>query len=201
MRRIESGELDPTLDTVERILNGSGLEVRAAPVSPGSLYSGPEPDAAEANRVRASLEEARALRADLGAPAPGPPAGSLPAWDGNDPAPARCVGAAEGRHDAGGWGAVLVRSAIAEASGERGAFARAAGLDESALEPLITGEVRPTVGQLAGLLARAGTGLRVRLEVYDDRDDGLHLGAVADPRRHRRIKRRAEEILATARPA
>ena len=33
MRGIESGEADPTLDTVERILNASGLEVRAGPAA------------------------------------------------------------------------------------------------------------------------------------------------------------------------
>ncbi|MCY4423789.1 MAG: hypothetical protein OXC06_12050 [Acidimicrobiaceae bacterium] len=97
---------------------------------------------------------------------------------------------------------MLVRSAIAEASGGAEAFAVAAGVDAEVLGRICSGAHRPTVAELAGLLERAGAGLRVRLEVYDDdHDDGLHLSAVADPGRHRRIKARAEEIFASAQPA
>ena len=103
VRRIEAGALDPTMDTVERILNGSGLELRAGPGTPGDLYTGSRPHAAEAARVRSSLAAARAFRAELGAPAPGPPPRALPEWDGEDPAPGRPFGAAEGRTDGGGW--------------------------------------------------------------------------------------------------
>ncbi|MCY4422202.1 MAG: helix-turn-helix domain-containing protein [Acidimicrobiaceae bacterium] len=201
VRRIESGDLDPTLDTVERILNASGLEVRAGPAPPGGRYSGAVPDPGEVARVRAAIEAERALREDLGAPPAGPPAGAQPHWGGEDPAPARHIGAAEGRHDAGGWASVLVRSAIAETPGGAEAFAVAAGVDAEALGRICAGVHRPTVAELAGLLERAGTGLRVRLEVYDEHDDGLHLSAVADPERYRRIKARAEEIFASARPA
>jgi len=201
VRRIESGELDPTLDTVERILNASGLEIRAGPAPPDGRYRGAAPDPGEVARVQAAIEEQRALREDLGAPPAGPPAGAQPDWGSEDPAPARHIGAAEGRHDAGGWAAVLMRSAIAEAPGGAEAFAVAAGVDAETLNRICTGAHRPTVAELAGLLERAGTGLRVRLEVYDDHDDGLHLSAVADPERHRRIKTRAEEIFASAQPA
>ena len=200
VRRIESGELDPTLDTVERIVNASGLEVRAAPASGGGRYRGASPDAVEVARVRAAVEADRALREELGASAAGPPAGSQPLWGGEDPAPARLVGAAEGRGDGGGWAAVLVRSAVAETPGGAGAFAAAAGVDAETLGGICSGAHRLTVGELAALLERAGTGLRVRLEVYDDHDDGLHLRALSDPERHRRIKARAEQIFATARP-
>ena len=201
VRRIESGELDPTLDTVERILNASGVELRAGPAPPDGRYSGTAPDPGEVARVRTAIEEQRALREDLGASPAGPPVGAQPDWAGEDPAPARHIGAAEGRHDAGGWGAVLVRSAIAEASGGAEALAVAAGVGAETLDRICSGAHRPTVAELAGLLERAGTGLRVRLEVYDDHDDGLHLSAVADPERHRRIRTRAEEIFASAQPA
>ena len=200
VRRIESGDMDPTLDTVERILNASGLEVRAGPAPPNGRYSGAAPDPGEVARVRASIEAERALREELGAPPAGPTVGAQPDWEGQDPAPARHIGAAEGRQDAGGWAAVLVRSAIAEAPGGVEAFAGAAGVDAQTLDRICAGAHRPTVGELARLLERAGTGLRVRLEVYDDHDDGLHLSAVADPERHRRIKARAEEIFASAQP-
>lgn len=201
VRRIESGDVDPTMDTVERILNASGLEVRAGPAPPDGRYTGAGPDPAEVARVRAAIEAERALREDLGAPPPGPPAGAQPDWDGEAPAPGRHIGAAEGRRDAGGWAAVLVRSAMAEATGGAEAFARAAHVDAETLDRICTGAHRPSVGELAGLLQRAGAGLRVRLEVYDDHDDGLHLSALTDPERHRRIKTRAEEIFASARPA
>ena len=201
VRRIESGDVDPTLDTVERILNASGLELRAGPAPADGRYSGAAPDAGEAARVRAAIEAERALCEDLGAPPAGPPVGAQPDWGGEDPAPARHIGAAEGRHDAGGWAAVLVRSAITEAPGRAEAFAGAAGVDAEALGRICSGVHRPTVGELAGLLQRAGTGLRVRLEVYDDHDDGLHLSAVADLERRRRTKTRAEEIFASAQPA
>ena len=65
---------------------------------------------------------------------------------------------------------------------------------------ICSGAQRLSVGELAGLLERSGAGLRVRLEVYDDHDDGLHLSALSDPERHRRIKARAEQIFAGARP-
>ena len=196
VRRIEAGALDPTMDTVERILNGSGLELRAGPGTPGDLYTGSRPNDAEAARVRSSLAAARAFRAELGAPAPGPPAGALPDWDGEDPAPGRPFGAAEGRTDGGGWAAVLVRSAVAEARSDTQSFAQACGTDTATLERIQTGEQRPPVGELASLLAAAGVGLHVRLEAYDDHDDGLHLSALAHPDRHRRRMQRAREIFA-----
>lgn len=201
VRRIESGEVDPTLDTVERILNASGLEVRAGPAPHDGRYSGAEPDPAEVARVRTAIEAEQALREDLGAPPAGPPVGAQPDWDGEAPAPGRHIGAAEGRRHAGGWAAVLMRSAIAEASDVSEAFARAAHVDTETLDRICTGAHRPTMGELARLLEQAGTGLRVRLEVYDDHDDSLHLGALADPERYRRIRTQSEEIFADARPA
>ena len=123
VRRIESGDLDPALDTVERILNGSGLELRAGPAPPDSRYCGPLIDPDEAARLRGALADARSFRRQLGAPPPGPPAGALPDWDGKDPAPPRPFGAAEGRRDGGGWATLLVRSAIAETRSGRSAFA------------------------------------------------------------------------------
>ena len=119
VRRVESGELDPAMDTVERIPNGSGLELRAGPDPPDARYAGADPDPCEAGRVRSVLAEARALRKELGAPPPGPPAGVLPDWDGEDAAPGRHFGAAEGRRDGGGWAAVIVCSARAEAGSRR----------------------------------------------------------------------------------
>jgi len=198
VRRIESGDLDPALDTVERILNGSGLELRVGPGSPNDNYRGPLVDGEEADRVRSCLDAARSLRRRVGAPPPGPPAGALRDWDGEDPAPARPFGAAEGRRDGGGWAAVVVRSAIAESRSDRRAFARACGLDEEGLERIASGAKLPSTGALAELLARAGLGLRIRIEVYDDHDDGLHLSARVDPVLHRPRRRAAPAGSASA---
>ena len=183
--RIESGVLDPALDTVERILNGSGLELRAGPAAPNGRYRGPLVDRDEVSRLRASMAEVRSLHRQVGAPPPGPPAGALPDWDGEDPAPPRPFGAAEGRRDGGGWAALVLRSAIAEAQGDRSASARACDLDEEALARVTRGERRPSTAELAEILTRAGCGLRVRIEVYDDHDDGLHLNSRTDPDLHR----------------
>ena len=189
VRRIESEDLDPAMDTVERILNGSGLELRAGPAPPDGRYCGPLVDHDEAARLRSSIASTRSFRRQLGAPPAGPPAGVLPDWDGEDPAPPRRFGAAEGRRDGGGWAAILVRSAIAEARSDRHAFARACGLDQEALARIAAGQERPSTAELAGMLERAGSGLRVRIEVYDDHDDGLHLSAHADPELHRPRRR------------
>ena len=95
---------------------------------------------------------------------------------------------------------MLVRCAVAYAPGGVEAFARAGGVDTETLGRICSGAQRLSVGELSGLLERAGRGLRVRLEVYDDHDDGLHLSAVSDPQRHHRIKARADQIFAGARP-
>ncbi len=196
---IESGALDPAMDTLERIVNGSGLELRAGPRAGGGPYGGSGPDEREVARLRSVLGDVCSVRERLGAPPPGPPAGVLVDWDGQDPAPGRLFGSGEGRGDGGGWAAVLLRSAIAEARCAPASFAQGCGVDEAALERMLSGEVVPAVGELAAMLARAGTGLCVRLEVYDDHDDGLHLSFLADPERHRRRMQRAREIFADAR--
>ena len=199
VQRIEAGDLDPTLDTVERILNGSGLELRCGPGQANASYAGPEPAAGEVGRVRSALDEVRAFRAELGAPPPGPPARALPDWDGTNPAPPRPFGAAENRSDGGGWAAVLVRSAIVEARTDLSTYARDCGVDEAALERISIGATRPSVQELAGIFTRAGSGLRVRIEVYDDHDDGLHLSARTDPELHRpRRHAPATEVVAPA---
>ena len=194
--RIESGDYDPALDTLERIVNASGLEIRAGHKAPDGHYAAPLPDQAEAARVREPLTLARSLREEIGAPAPGPLAGALPDWDGEGPAPGRPFGAGEDRTDGGGWAAVLLRSAQAEARCGTQAFAEACGVTVADLERMQTGELRPAVGELASMLARTGTGLRVRLEVYDDHDDGLHLSALARPELHRLRIRRVRAVFA-----
>ena len=57
-------------------------------------------------------------------------------------------------------------AAVAEVPDGAEAFAGAAGVGAETLDRICTGAHRPPAGELAGLLERAGTGLRVRLEVY-----------------------------------
>ena len=49
------------------------------------------------------------------------------------------------------------------------------------IEEIESGTVRPGASAVEELLVRAGLGVRGRLELYDDHDDGLHLLALADP--------------------
>lgn len=88
VRRVECGDLDPATDTVERILNDSGLELRAGPAPPDGRYCGPLVDPNQVARLVSSLADARELRRQVGAPPPGSPAGVLSDWDGEDPASA-----------------------------------------------------------------------------------------------------------------
>ena len=91
-----------------------------------------------------------------------------------------------------------MRSARAEASATACQYAASAGIREADLDRIESGELRPPVGELARLLDNAGTGLRIRLEPYDDHDDGLHLKALADPELHDQRMRRNREVFAGA---
>lgn len=195
---IEAGDLDPTLDTLDRIVNAVGLEIRAGPHQPTGHYRGPGVDHDEVERLREKLDALNRLRDELGAGPPGPPAGAQPEWDGQDPAPGRQFGSGPTRTEGGGWAALVVRSARAEASATACQYATSAGIMEADLDRIESGELRPPVGELARLLDNAGTGLRIRLEPYDDHDDGLHLKALADPELHDQRMRRNREVFAGA---
>lgn len=195
---IETGDLDPTLDTLDRIVNAVGLEIRAGPHQPTGHYRGAGVNREEVERLQKKLTVLKRLRDELGANPPGPPTGAQPNWDGQDPAPGRQFGAGPTRTDGGGWAALIVRSARAEAGVTACQYAAAAGIGEADLDRIESGELRPPVGELARILDNAGSGLRIRLEPYDDHDDGLHLKALADPELHERRMRRGREVFAGA---
>lgn len=195
---IETGDLDPTLDTLDRIVNAVGLEIRAGPHQPTGHYRGPGVDYDEVERLREKLTALNRLRDELGAGPPGPPTGTQPEWDGQDPAPGRQFGSGPTRTDGGGWAALVVRSARAEAGVTACQYAASAGIGGADLDRIESGELRPPVGELARILDNAGTGLRVRLEPYDDHDDGLHLKALADPELHDRRMHRSREVFTAA---
>lgn len=195
---IETGDLDPTLDTLERIVNAVGLEIRAGSHQPSGPYRGAGVNREEVERLQKKLAALNLLREELGAGPSGPPTGAQPDWDGRDPAPGRQFGAGPTRTDGGGWAALVVRSARAEAGVTAFQYAAAAGIGEADLDRIESGELRPPVGELARILDNAGSGLRIRLEPYDDHDDGLHLKALADPELHERRMRRGREVFAGA---
>ena len=184
---IEHGRLDPALDTVDRILNSVGLELRAGlAAQPNPAYAGPWPDAVEVARVRHYAEADRAFRARHGLAAPGPPAGTQPDWDGSDPAPPRRIGAGPSRRCSGGWGHLLT---LAARRGPDGAFR----------VPEPDGSAPRAAAGVALALAGGGLAMHVRVEVYDDHDDVLHLAAEADPDRHDRLMAANENAVAGAR--
>ena len=194
---IEAGQFDPVLDTVERLVNSVGLEVRAGtdgqPSAGFSMVC-----ESEVARVRRAFAELVEFRRGHGLRPPGPPLGAQPDWDGTDPAPPRLFGAGPTRRDGGGWTAILVRSARQRRGMGQAAFAAATGLDRAGVAAIESGALRPPVKELERVLSAMGFGLRARLEPYDDHDDGLHLRALGDPGRYARRMRNGESAFATA---
>ena len=194
---IEDGEGDPTLDTVGRIVNSIGFELRAGP--------GPGPDArylavdqAEVERLAAEYQAAAARAAEFGWRPPGPPEGAQHDWDGQHAAPPRLFGAGRTRRDEGGWAAMLVRSERARVGLDRAGLAAATGMGEDTVARVEQGDAVLPVGELQEVLAAMGASLEVRLEVYDDHDDVLHLKAAADPVAYEQRMRGDDELLAGA---
>lgn len=81
---------------------------------------------------------------------------------------------------------------------DRAELAAAAGLCEGTVTCIEEGDVLLRLGELQHVLASMGASLKVRLEVYDDHDDVLHLKAVADPAAYEQRMRREDELLASA---
>ena len=179
---IESGRMDPALDTIDRIANSVGLEVRA-------VLTGAEHDMAnlavvgsERDRVRALLEDAVAFRHDvlgLGPAVMDPELQLL--WDGTDPAPPRQWSAGSHRGDDGGHAATLLKLARQRAAVSQQAFAETIGIEVARLGALESGNIQPGIDELVALLRRAQFGLRLRLEIFDPHDDELHREALRRP--------------------
>lgn len=197
VRAIEAGSFDPALDTVERLVNSVGLEVRAGadgePSNASSVVS-----ESEVARVRRAFSEVVEFRRAHGLRPPGPPEGAQMDWDGTDPAPPRLFGAGPTRRDGGGWAAILVRSARQRCGMGQTGLAAAAALDRGGIAAIEDGALRPPVEELERVLSAMGFGLRARLEPYDDHDDGLHLRALGDPGRYARRMRNGKKAFATA---
>ena len=194
---IESGRLDPTLDTVGRLVSSVGLEVRAGTgPEPDGRYVGTDRD--EAKRLGSAFDQACEFAAQFGAGPPGPMEGTQPQWDGIDPAPAHLFGAGLTRRDGGGWSAILVRDERSRLAMTQCDLAAATGLGATDVASIESGAVKLSVGQLQVVLAAMGASLVVRLEVYDAHDDALHLKAVSDPQGYRNRIRAAKEAFSDA---
>lgn len=194
---IEEGRIDPTLDTVGRIVNSIGYELRAGPsATPDPRYGAV--DQSEVKRLAAEHLSAATRAAEFGYRPPGPPEGTQPHWDGQHPAPPRLFGAGPSRRDEGGWGAILVSSERSRVGMDRAELAAAAGLRDATVSLIEEGDVVLRVGELQDVLALMGASLDIRLEVYDDHDDVLHLEAAADPAAYEEQMRRDDELLASA---
>lgn len=194
---IEEGRVDPTLDTVGRIANSIGYELRAGPSASANPRYGAV-DQSEVERLAAEYLSGATRAAEFGYRPPGPPEGTQPHWDGQHPAPPRLFGAGPTRRDEGGWGAILVSSERSRIGMDRAELAAAAGLSEATVSRIEEGDVALRVGELQDVLALMGATLDIRLEVYDDHDDVLHLEAVADPAAYEEQMRRDDELLASA---
>ena len=74
--------------------------------------------------------------------------------------------------------------------------AATAGISETDIARIETGELRLSVVKLERILGLIGTELHTRLEPYDDHDDVLHLIAMKDLERHKHRLQKARETLA-----
>ena len=185
---IESGRIRPAWETLERLANSVGLEIRVGvrrctDIAGVSARLDPDFD-----RVREALDTENAWRAGLGLGPLGPPAATVPPWDGTDPAPARQVSAWPHRTDFGGHTAINVRYGRNCVLGvDETAFAASVELTTAELRNIEAGHVTLSLDDTERLLNRAGLEQFAHLEPYDAHDDLLHLDAIAKRSRTRRL--------------
>ena len=184
---IESGRIRPAWETLERLANSVGLEIRAgvrhcSDIAGVSARLDPDFDS-----VREALDTENAWRAGLGLGPLGPPAETVPPWDGTDPAPAPQVSAWPHRTDFGGHAAINVRYGRNCVLGvDEPAFAASVELTTAELLDIEDGHVTLSLDDTERLLNRAGLEQFAHLEPYDAHDDLLHLDAIAERSRTRR---------------
>ena len=205
VEQIESGEHDPVMDTVGRLVSVVGLELRCgAKDAPNPGYLRVDPG--EVARVAKEIAKSREFWGQFGCQSPTP--SHQTEWDGIPPAPPHLYGAGRGRRHEGGWAALLVGSARFQRGGRgrepgwerepEAEFASVVGVSEAALAEIESGEVRPPMGEVQRILTAAGRALYVHLEVYEDHDDGLHQLAMEDLDRHDRIISHNKKVFSSA---
>ena len=197
VERIESGEHDPVMDTVGRLVSVVGLELRCgAEDAPNPGYLRVDPG--EVARVAKEITKSREFWGQFGCQSPTP--SHQTEWDGIPPAPPHLYGAGPGRRHGGGWAALLIGTERSLLDLTQAELADAAGISKAALAEIEaeTGEHRPTMGEVQRILTAAGRELYVHLEVYEDHDDGLHQRALEDPERLERMLRYNKKVFSSA---
>ena len=179
VEQIESGEHDPVVDTVQRLLTSVGLDLRGG-LAPGPYRPYSQVHKSEVRRVAAAWAAACAARAEYGAGPPGPVRELQLPWDGVPPAPPHLFGAGPSRRSGGGWAALVVRRLRSSLGLTAADFARVADLDATALARIESGALRPQLTELQRIHAAADKGLALWIDVYDDHDDGLELDYLRD---------------------
>ena len=196
VHQIESGGHDPVIDTVGRLVNVVGLELRCG--------GGPEPnpaylrvDPGEVARLAGEIARTREFWAQFGIEKLPLPSLQIK-WDGNPPAPPHLFGAGRGRRHEGGWAALLMGPERALLGLTEAEMADAAGISASDVDAIESGGHRPPMSEVQRILASVGVHLRVRLEMYEDHDDGLHHRALEDPEGLERTLRYNKKVFASA---
>lgn len=173
--------LRPACETLERIANGVGLEVRVGVRRVVGASAVQDRFDCDYGRVREALAAENSWRAGVGLGPLAPPPAVVPGWDGTDPAPARQVCAWPHRTDYGGHAAVNVRygrNCVLRL--DEAPFAARVGLTLAELDDIESGRVALSLDDTESLLNSAGLEQFARLEPYDDHDDLLHLAAIAE---------------------
>ena len=195
VHQIESGEHDPVIDTVGRLVNVVGLELRCGRrPEPNPAYLRVDPD--EVARVAGEIARSREFWGQFGCQSPMP--SHQIEWDGVPPAPPYLFGAGRGRRHGGGWAALLIWGGRSLLNMTQAEMANTAGISEVDLDAIESGDHRPPWSEVRRLLVCLEFHLHVRLEVYDDHDDGLHHRAIEDPERLERMLRYNKQVFASA---
>ncbi len=195
VHQIESGEHDPVIDTVGRLVNVVGLELRCGRrPEPNPAYLRVDPG--EVARVAGEIARSREFWGQFGCQSPMP--SHQIEWDGVPPAPPYLFGAGRGRRHGGGWAALLIWAGRSLLKMTQAEMADTAGISEVDLDAIESGDHRPPWSEVQRLLVCLEFHLHVRLEVYDDHDDGLHHRALEDPERLERMLRYNKQVFASA---
>ena len=166
VHQIESGEHDPVIDTVGRLVNFVGLELRCGGGSePNPAYLRVDPG--EVARLAGAIARSREFWAQFGIEELPLPSLQIE-WDGVPPAPPYLFGAGRGRRHGGGWAALLIGPERSLLKMTRAEMADAAGISEADLDAIESGDHRPPWSEVQLILASSGVHLHVRLEMYDD---------------------------------
>ena len=172
-----SGEIDPTADELELVVNAIGLETRPADGIPGEEIMGkpwpwvPHDREKLAERIKRSRQADLELYGEV----------LLQRKPPQPDAPARLFGVGQGREDGGGKAAMIISAWLRRLRVSPDTFAERAGLPAERVEAAASGEWKPGIDELERMLAANGVSMAYRLEEYDSQDDEHHAMWESDP--------------------